>query len=294
MRTITATLLVVLFTWISLGVQALDVTYPTSPVVFDQSGAIENRIVWSLDPLTTPPPATNFFDIWMRNGIGEIYPDPLNVSIATNLDMMSSNMTYIWPDAAKYIPGPGYQLFFAAPGNAGLIYCESQVFAIGSTTYNASHTTYTGPFVALNPSSTSPASATESAMATATASPALTSVPTTSAPTTSAAQVVETMTVTDLASPSISISASPSPTTVIETSFITSIISSPQITTTSTTTPTILRANSKPSAGEPIPTDFAGPGGQGFNLLSSSSTSMNVRRTCFALLAVALTVLIIA
>ncbi|SCZ98271.1 BZ3500_MvSof-1268-A1-R1_Chr7-1g09078 [Microbotryum saponariae] len=321
MRSSTTKLLVVLSTWAFIGVQALDVVYPTAPVVFDQSGAIENRIVWSLTPLTNPPPATNFFDIWMRNGIGEIYPDALNVSIfaselavarrfeklsptriltahtprdnsqvsiASNLDMTNPNMTYVWPDAAKYVPGPGYQLFFSAPGNASLVYCDSKVFSIGSTTYNASHTTYTGPFVALQPSSTSPASATEPATETMTGS-AATSAAVMLTTTSSAAQAVETTTVTN------TLSASPTPTTVSDSSFITSVIPASAKPTATPATASVVLANSKPSSSSgPVATDYAGPAGQGFNLLSSSGMILNVRRAGMGLVVVATTVFIVA
>ncbi|SGY80294.1 BQ5605_C008g05350 [Microbotryum silenes-dioicae] len=287
MRSSTTILLVVLSTWAFIGIQALDVVYPTAPVVFDQSGAIENRIVWSLTPLTNPPPATNFFDIWMRNGIGEIYPDALNVLIASNLDMTNPNVTYVWPDAAKYVPGPGYQLFFTAPGNASLVYCDSKVFSIGSTTYDASHTTYTGPSVELQPSSTSPASATEPATETVTGSATSPAVMLTT--TSSAAQVAETTTVTN------TLSASPTPTTVIESSFITSMIPASAKTTATPPSASVVLANSKPSSSSrPVATDYAGPAGQGFNLFSSSGMSLNVRRAGMGSLVVAMTAFIVA
>ncbi|GAA5892372.1 hypothetical protein JCM5296_003581 [Sporobolomyces johnsonii] len=98
-----------------------------------QSATATNDITWSLLPLTNPAPATQYFDIYIRNGIGSMYTPSLNLSIATNVDA-TTKLSFAVTDAMKFIPGPGYQLFFSDPTNAATVYCDSDVFSIGSMT----------------------------------------------------------------------------------------------------------------------------------------------------------------
>ncbi|GAA5880061.1 hypothetical protein JCM1840_007143 [Sporobolomyces johnsonii] len=100
---------------------------------YSQSATATNDITWSLLPLTTPAPATQYFDIYIRNGIGSMYTPSLNLSIATNVDA-TTKLSFAVTDAMKFIPGPGYQLFFSDPTNAATVYCDSDVFSIGSMT----------------------------------------------------------------------------------------------------------------------------------------------------------------
>ncbi|GAA5906632.1 hypothetical protein JCM6882_008079 [Rhodosporidiobolus microsporus] len=113
------------------AVDALAITSPSVTTIWDVTGTNPNYVLWQTYPLTYPPPATQFFDIWIRNAVGAMYTPPLNTTLATGVD--SSTLTYFQvTDVAKFIPGPGYQLFFADPTNPDIVYCDSDVFSIGT------------------------------------------------------------------------------------------------------------------------------------------------------------------
>ncbi|KAK4055638.1 hypothetical protein OIV83_000184 [Microbotryomycetes sp. JL201] len=110
---------------------ALIITVPNATTVWDSNNVLENTVEWALMPLTDPPPRSNQFTIWIRNGRPEIYSPALNTTIAQNVDFSNPAETvFVVTDAAKFLPGPAYQLFLADPDNANVVYCESTLFSI--------------------------------------------------------------------------------------------------------------------------------------------------------------------
>ncbi|BGP39022.1 hypothetical protein JCM10449v2_002960 [Rhodotorula kratochvilovae] len=135
-------------------VEAIVITQPSAVSVWIQTDESTARIEWSLLPETWPPPATQFFDIYIRNGVGEMYNPSLNVRaplyslprtwltsfraqllLASGVDSTATTFLNV-ADTEKFIPGPGYQLFFSDPANPATIYCDSDPFAIGSFIVN--------------------------------------------------------------------------------------------------------------------------------------------------------------
>lgn len=208
-----------------------------------QTGSQPNAITWSLTPETYPPPATPFFDIWIRNGVGSMYTPSLNVRsltplpivlsleetgwltllpgqlrLAAGVDALASNSFEV-TDAQKFIPGIGCQslrvvslreelrsnplhpcadqLFFADPANPETVYCDSDIFAIG--------TDGGGDAGAMSPSSTTDAP--EASATSATPSSADCATSTTGAagsPSDSATSTAISTAPSDFASPSLS------------------------------------------------------------------------------------------
>ncbi|BGP47127.1 hypothetical protein JCM10450v2_002979 [Rhodotorula kratochvilovae] len=116
-------------------VEAIVITQPSAVSVWIQTDESTARIEWSLLPETWPPPATQFFDIYIRNGVGEMYNPSLNLLLASGVDSTATTFLNV-ADTEKFIPGPGYQLFFSDPANPATIYCDSDPFAIGSFIVN--------------------------------------------------------------------------------------------------------------------------------------------------------------
>ncbi|GAA5822007.1 hypothetical protein JCM11251_004822 [Rhodosporidiobolus azoricus] len=122
------------------GVNALAITSPSVTTIWDIAGTNPNYVLWQLYPLTYPAPATQYFDVWIRNAVGGMYNPPLNTTLATGVD--STALTYLQiSDVAKFVPGPGYQLFFADPTNPDTVYCDSDVFSIGTPDVGAAPVT---------------------------------------------------------------------------------------------------------------------------------------------------------
>ncbi|KAK4057863.1 hypothetical protein OIO90_001082 [Microbotryomycetes sp. JL221] len=60
-----------------------------------------------------------------------MYDPALNTTIAERVDFSNPAITsYQVNDAAKFSPGPAFQLFLADPDDASIVYCESTVFSI--------------------------------------------------------------------------------------------------------------------------------------------------------------------
>ncbi|KAL8290230.1 hypothetical protein RQP46_003169 [Phenoliferia psychrophenolica] len=118
---------------------ALNVITPNAQTVWNQDGGGGNYIEWALLPATNPAPATNFFDIYIRNGNPALYPNGavLNAKIASGLDM--SLLAVSFPlSPGQLVAGSGYQLFFTDPANPLTVYADSVAFSLappaGSTT----------------------------------------------------------------------------------------------------------------------------------------------------------------
>ncbi|GAA6005020.1 hypothetical protein JCM10207_008481 [Rhodosporidiobolus poonsookiae] len=142
------------------AVNALVITAPTVTTIWDTTGANPNYILWQLYPLTFPTPATPFVNVWIRNAVGAMYLPPLNMTIAENVDTSTATFLQV-TDAEKFATGPGYQLFFADPTNPDNVYCQSDVFSIGTPDVGSSPVS--------PPASSDFASSTSSAASTATA-----------------------------------------------------------------------------------------------------------------------------
>ncbi|KAM0788832.1 hypothetical protein ACM66B_002918 [Microbotryomycetes sp. NB124-2] len=110
---------------------ALIITVPNATTVWDSNNVLQNTVEWALFPLTDPPPRSNEFTIWIRNGAPQMYSPALNTTIAQNVDFSNPSLTsFTVSDAPKFVPGPAYQLFLADPNDANTVYCESTVFSI--------------------------------------------------------------------------------------------------------------------------------------------------------------------
>ncbi|GAA6057148.1 hypothetical protein JCM3770_004847 [Rhodotorula araucariae] len=216
--------------------RAIVITQPNAVTVWSQTGESTARIEWSLLPATFPPPATQFFDIYIRNGDGGLYNPSLNLLLASGVDSTASTFLNV-ADAEKFIPGPGYQLFFSDPANPATVYCDSDPFAIGSFGAGGDP-----------PSSTSAASAEETSCTSSTAPEASSSFP---------PEPSNTSSSSDLAGASSS--DSPSATS---SGMATSVTSGP-----SSSSPSASSPSSAPRGGitaAPVP---GGPDQQGFNLV---------------------------
>ncbi|GAA6009056.1 uncharacterized protein JCM10292_002467 [Rhodotorula paludigena] len=141
------------------AVEAIVITSPSATTVWSTSGDPPAVIEWSLIPETYPPPATPFFDVYIRNGVGGMYTPALNLLLASNIDATKGTSLTV-TDIQKFIQGPGYQLFFSDPANPGTIYCDSDPFAIGSFDVGGS------PPASSEPSSSSSSTTSDSASAT--------------------------------------------------------------------------------------------------------------------------------
>ncbi|KAM0745946.1 hypothetical protein T439DRAFT_330140 [Meredithblackwellia eburnea MCA 4105] len=138
--------------------QALVIVQPSANTVWEQNGS-DNIIEWALYPLTYPTPTSQYFDIYIRNGVGQLYTPFLNVSIAHNVDSLSStSLAFLL--SGQFLAGTGYQLWFTDPNNANTYYCQSDVFSIaaapanGITTSASSTVTVTALLTSTTPSST--------------------------------------------------------------------------------------------------------------------------------------------
>ncbi|BGP15030.1 hypothetical protein JCM10213v2_002985 [Rhodosporidiobolus nylandii] len=113
------------------AVEALAITSPSVTTIWDVTGTNPNYVFWQLYPLTNPAPATQYFDVYMRNAVEAMYNPPLNIKLASSVDSIS--LTYLQvEDVQKFVAGPGYQLFFADPADPANVYCDSDVFSIGT------------------------------------------------------------------------------------------------------------------------------------------------------------------
>jgi len=113
---------------------------PNADTVWVQQGGT-NTIAWTLFPLTNPAPATQFFDVYLRNGVGTMYSPPLNESIATMVDS-TAGTSIVFDGASTLKVGPGYQLFFSDPTDAGTVYCDTPTtFSIAAGTATESSST---------------------------------------------------------------------------------------------------------------------------------------------------------
>ncbi|BGP23788.1 isocitrate lyase [Rhodotorula toruloides] len=216
-------------------VEAIVITSPTVLTVWDQTGSQPNLITWSLTPETYPPPATPFFDVYIRNGVGSMYTPSLNLRLAESVNALTTTFLEV-ADAQKFIPGIGYQLFFSDPANPDVVYCDSDIFAIG--------TTGGGNAGAMSPSSTTTAPDADATSTTTSSTDTGTSSAATDAGTSS----------TDSASPS-STSSSP-------------LTSAPSSSSTSSPI-SVSRSRAKSGiTAAPVP---GGPDEQGFNLVPSGA-----------------------
>ncbi|GAA6060276.1 hypothetical protein JCM10212_003976 [Sporobolomyces blumeae] len=109
--------------------QAMVVISPDGESIWDRTGKTRTFIKWSLDPPTDPPPRSNLFTIWLRNGAPDMYDPPLNLTLARHVDMVAKSQVEV-QDVVDFLAGPGYQLFMADPDDASIVYCESPVFDI--------------------------------------------------------------------------------------------------------------------------------------------------------------------
>ncbi|GAA5971875.1 hypothetical protein JCM11641_001551 [Rhodosporidiobolus odoratus] len=143
------------------SVSAIAITSPSVATIWDSTGANPDYVLWQLYPPTNPPPATQYFDIYIRNAVGAMYDPPLNIPLAINVDSLGSTFFGV-KDMQRFKPGPGYQLFFSDPTNPDIVYCDSDVFCIGTPI--ASATPVTPPSSSLDISTSSePASPSSSA-----------------------------------------------------------------------------------------------------------------------------------
>ncbi|GAA5834278.1 hypothetical protein JCM5353_003192 [Sporobolomyces roseus] len=110
-------------------VKALVVITPDNETVWDRTGNTKTYIKWGLDPPTDPPPRTNLFTIWLRNGAPDMYDPPLNLTLARHVDFVGKSQVEV-QDVIDFLAGPGYQLFLSDPDNSTIVYCESPVFDI--------------------------------------------------------------------------------------------------------------------------------------------------------------------
>ncbi|GAA5841202.1 hypothetical protein JCM9279_000577 [Rhodotorula babjevae] len=233
--------------------QAIVVSSPTATSVWSQSADGDARIEWSLLPATFPPPATQYFDIYMRNGVGAMYTPSLNLLLATKVDSLAS--TYLDVAATdKFVPGPGYQLFFSDPANPATVYCDSDVFAIGSYEIN-------GP----PPTSTSSSTDETSTQAEASASSTESSV--------AAAPSSTEETTAELSSTDVSPSE-PAPSNTDSSSTSSGMITS--VTPSSSPSPvpdSLSSSSSAPQGGITAAPAPGGPNEQGFNLVPSGASA---------------------
>ncbi|BGP07095.1 hypothetical protein JCM10049v2_002925 [Rhodotorula toruloides] len=218
-------------------VEAIVITSPTVLTVWDQTGSDRNLITWSLKPETYPPPATPFFDIYIRNGVGSMYTPSLNLRLAASVNALTTTFLEV-ADAQKFIPGIGYQLFFSDPANPETVYCDSEIFAIGTAGGGNA-----GP---MSPSSTTEAPDAEATSTTTSSDEAETS----------SATAEEGFSSTDSLSSISTSSDSSSPVT-----------SAPSSASSPTSSPSRSRAKSGITAA-PVP---GGPDEQGFNLVPSGA-----------------------
>ena len=165
---------VLLSSWCFIGIQALAVVSPTSSTVWSSvahpdaaklqvltfisslssldvlplaSLALQtpataarfsggrNIIEWSFLPLTNPPPASDLFDIYLRQNAGGLYDPPLNISIATSINSQTHS-SLSFPLTGQLKSGGQYQIFLSAPGNAAISYAESAAFSVGMASAN--------------------------------------------------------------------------------------------------------------------------------------------------------------
>ncbi|TNY19742.1 hypothetical protein DMC30DRAFT_289143 [Rhodotorula diobovata] len=229
--------------------EALVVTLPTAVSIWTEGAA---RIEWSLLPETFPPPATPFFDVYIRNGVGAMYTPSLNLLLATRVDSTAS--TYL--DVAqidKFRRGPGYQLFFSDPASPSTFYCESDVFAIGSSAVDGPPPTQS--------SSGAESSSTDSASASSASSRP-----------DSSSSADSTLTDTSSNEPAATSTSSESSST--SSGMITSVVTSssaspsPSLESSSSSTTT---ARTDGITAAPAP---GGPNEQGFNLVPSGASSV--------------------
>ncbi|ORY91610.1 hypothetical protein BCR35DRAFT_298846 [Leucosporidium creatinivorum] len=184
--------------------QALVVTLPTSLSDWDTTGTTPIYIQWALYPLTFPAPASQFFDIYIRNGVGGMYEPFLNQSLALSVDASTSTY-YEVPasEAVKFVVGTGYQLFFSDPNDASVVYCDSEVFSIG-----------VNPPPATNSSSSASSASSTDTLASSTDSSSSTdstsTLPTTSSSSTDSLASSTELTTSPTASPSSSTSSTSS------------------------------------------------------------------------------------
>ncbi|GJN89823.1 hypothetical protein Rhopal_002812-T1 [Rhodotorula paludigena] len=170
------------------AVEAIVITSPSATTVWSTSVDPPAVIEWSLIPETYPPPATpvsfddTFFDVYIRNGVGGMYSPALNLLLASNIDATKGTSLTV-TDIQKFIQGPGYQLFFSDPANPNTIYCDSDVFTIGSIDAGGSPPASSEPASSSSSTTSDSASSTTASSASSSSSSSFSSVrTTTSAP----------------------------------------------------------------------------------------------------------------
>ncbi|GAA5927704.1 hypothetical protein JCM3775_006059 [Rhodotorula graminis] len=231
--------------------QAIVVSSPTATSVWSQSADGDARIEWSLLPATSPPPATQYFDIYLRNGVGAMYTPSLNLLLATKVDSLAS--TYLDVAATdKFVPGPGYQLFFSDPANPATVYCDSDVFAIGSYEING-------------PSPTSSSSSDVDSSTQAEASASSTETRAAAAPTSTEETTVE---------PSSTETLSYEPASTDSTSTSSGMITSVTSSSSPSPAPVSSSSSSAPAGGITAAPAPGGPNEQGFNLVPSGASGV--------------------
>ncbi|GAA5889800.1 hypothetical protein JCM8208_001134 [Rhodotorula glutinis] len=236
--------------------QAIVVSSPTATSVWSQSADGDARIEWSLLPATSPPPATQYFDIYLRNGVGAMYMPSLNLLLATKVDSLAS--THLDVAATdKFVPGPGYQLFFSDPANPATVYCDSDVFAIGSYEING-------------PPPTSTSSPIDETTTQAEASAPSTETSDAVAPTSTEETSVE-LSSTE-ASPS-----EPAPTSTDSISTSSGMITSVTSSSSPSPSPDSSSSSSAPAGGITAAPAPGGPNEQGFNLVPSGASGTRAR-----------------
>ncbi|KAI5474221.1 hypothetical protein MNV49_003876 [Pseudohyphozyma bogoriensis] len=132
--------------------KAIIVTLPVAGQVWNGNGT--NEISWSVYPQTYPVPTSPYFDIYLRNGLGTLYPTFLNLSLTADSIDATAGTSVAFTLQGQLKEGTGYQLFFSNPDDASDVYCESGIFSI-SLSGNSSSSTSTTTTTSSGASSTS-------------------------------------------------------------------------------------------------------------------------------------------